>query len=104
MNALLLHKYITIMSVGLFVLLASGCAVPGGGFYQTTSIGIGFYQPSGFYYGGWGRGYWVGPPRAGQFRSSRVFVRGRPTTVVRRVPSIPSRTLRTRSPGRFRFR
>ncbi len=102
MNALLLRRHVTIMSLGLFVLLTSGCVVPGGGYYQRTSIGIGYYQPSGFSYGGWGRGYYVGPPRAGQFRSARVVVRGRPTPVVRTIPSIPSRTLRSRSPGRFR--
>lgn len=102
MNALFLPRHFINMSIGLFVLAASGCVAPGGGFNQRTSIGIGYYQPSGFSYGGWGPGYRVGPPRAGQFRRSRVFVGGRPTRFVRTVPSISSRTFRGGSPGRFR--
>jgi hypothetical protein len=102
MKALFLPRHIIISSIGLFVLLASGCVAPGGGHYQRTSIGIGYYQPSGFYYGGWGPGYRVGPPRVGQFRRSRVFVGGRPTQIVRTIPSIPPRRFRGRPSRRFR--
>jgi hypothetical protein len=102
MNALFLPRHIIISSIGLFVLLASGCVAPSGGHFQRTSIGIGYYQPSVFYDGGWGPGYRVGPPRVGQFRRSRVFVGGRPTRVVRTIPSIPSRRFRRLPYRRFR--
>ncbi|HTJ90563.1 MAG TPA: hypothetical protein VL356_10350, partial [Acidocella sp.] len=102
MKALFLPRHIIISGIGLFVLLASGCAAPGGGSFQRTSIGVGYYQPSGFYYGGWGPGYRVGPPWPGQFRRSRTFVGGRPTRLVRPIPSIPSRRLRGRPSWRFR--
>jgi hypothetical protein len=61
----------------------SGCVATG---YSDGAAGVdvgyvgGFYEPYGFGYGGWDRGYRVGPPRGG--------VRGRPGGG-RGAPSIP---------------
>jgi hypothetical protein len=91
MNALQARVPITVICLGLFALLASGCVVPGGGYYDA-----GYYEPYGFNYGGWGMGYDVGPVRAGEFHGRRVFVHGeqrafRTAGANRAVPSIPSR-------------
>ncbi len=50
----------------LTLLLAIGaCAVTGVGVgYEGDYVG-GVYEPYGYDYGGWGRGYRVGPPRGG---------------------------------------
>ena len=44
----------------------AACAVEGVG-YGGTDVGVSyygdFYEPFGYEYGGWGRGYRVGPPR-----------------------------------------
>jgi hypothetical protein len=50
------------------LVLPAGCAVDGGyGYGPNVSVGVGldYYEPFGFDYGGWGRGYNVGPPRGG---------------------------------------
>jgi hypothetical protein len=63
----------------------AGCAVEGGG-YGGPDVGVsyagGFFEPSGYEYGGWGRDYRVGPPRGhGNDHSSAPG---------RRAPSIPT--------------
>jgi hypothetical protein len=75
----------------LLLLLVSGCAVPGG--YEGTYLG--YYEPYGFSYGGWGTGYDVGPWRAGGFphghggevAQQHAF---RPAPAGHAMPSIPS--------------
>ena len=47
---------------GALVLLLPGCVAGGGGGVD-VSYGADFYEPLGYEYGGWGRGYRVGPPR-----------------------------------------
>ena len=43
-----------------------GCADYGGGGYGfDDDYGVGFYEPYGYYYGGWDGGYRVGPWRGG---------------------------------------
>jgi hypothetical protein len=54
-------------ALGLLLLAGlGGCAVEGVG-YGGDAVGVGyvggFYEPYGYEYGGWGRGYRVGPPR-----------------------------------------
>jgi len=71
-------------AVGLLTLGSlTGCLVGGYG-GDDGDVGVGYvggiYEPGGYEYGGWGRGYHVGPPR-GDARGSR----GRPP------PSIPHR-------------
>ena len=52
---------------GLTLVLVSACAVEGGGYGGDVGVGYvgGVYEPWGYDYGGWGRGYRVGPPRGG---------------------------------------
>jgi len=79
----------------LATVLATGCVVGGGGGgrYDDTvgvSYGVGFYEPYGYDYGGWGPGYRVGPPRGGDHRRDRP---SRPYHVPEpshRTPSIPT--------------
>lgn len=54
-------------AVGLLTLATlAGCLVGGYG-GDDGDVGVGYvggiYEPSGYEYGGWGRGYRVGPPR-----------------------------------------
>jgi hypothetical protein len=72
--------------VGVVTLLAlTGCLVGGYGGGGGVDVGYagGFYEPGGYEYGGWGRGYRVGPPRGGV----RGEVRG--DRGGRSAPSIP---------------
>lgn len=83
----------------LALLTASGlaalgaCAVTGVGVgYDGPEYVGGFYEPYGYDYGGWGRGYRVGPPRGGErgpggggARPYRSAPQSRP------MPSIPGR-------------
>jgi hypothetical protein len=78
--------------MGLLSLLAFGCAVPGG-YYGGGGSYLGYYEPYGFSYGGWGAGYDVGPWRAGGFPHRREFAGHyafRPAPAGRAMPSIPS--------------
>ncbi len=71
-----------------FVLLTvlSGCVASGGGY-----VG-GVYEPSGYDYDGWGRGYHVAPSRRGERRPERPFPPAyKPAPRSRPAPSIPTR-------------
>jgi hypothetical protein len=85
------------LTIGLGSTVLSSCAVDGGyGYGPDVGIGIGYYDTGG-YYGGWGRGYRVGPGRRdyhwdhhdnhghGSTHSYRAAPAGRS------MPSIPSR-------------
>jgi hypothetical protein len=54
---------------GLTLMLVSACAVEGGGYGYSDGVDVGYvggvYEPYGYDYGGWGRGYRVGPPHGG---------------------------------------
>ena len=82
--------------IGLVALLTlpAGCAVEGGYAYgPAVSVGVGldYYEPYGFDYGGWGPGYDVGPPRGGAPHRGVGPGRGfRPAPPGRAMPSIPS--------------
>jgi hypothetical protein len=73
MNILASRRSMRGLIVASFAALA-GCVV-GGGYDGDVGVGVGygvgFYEPGGYDYGGWGPGYAVGPPRRG-------FDRGRP--------------------------
>jgi hypothetical protein len=81
------------------VMLLPGCVAGGGGDYDggvSVSYGADFYEPFGYEYGGWGPGYWVGPPRRGGGWHHRDYGGGRgpayhPAAPSRSMPSIPSR-------------
>lgn len=62
-------RTLTVAAVGVLALLSlAGCVVggydSGGGVGYVGYVG-GVYQPAGYEYGGWGRGYRVAPPRGG---------------------------------------
>ena len=99
MNALP-RSLAAIAGIGLLALLASGCAVPGGGGYDFGGSYLGYYEPSGIGYGGWGGGYDVGPWRGGGGNVHRGPAEGRqvaaqhafrPAAAGHAMPSIPSR-------------
>lgn len=96
---------------GLMLLLfaaVAGCVVGGGygdgGYAGDVGVGygVGFYEPGGYDYGGWGPGYGVGPPRPGFDRGRPDVGRGRPDSHAaphpsyrpappsRSVPSVPT--------------
>jgi hypothetical protein len=80
----------TVRALGLLLLtVLYACLVPDGGY-----VG-GVYEPSGYDYGGWGRGYQVGPPRgrAVERRPERLSPPRayRPAPQSRPAPSIPER-------------
>lgn len=82
---------LAVVGTGLLLLLAFGCAVPGG--YEGTYLG--YYEPYGFSGGGWGTGYDVGPWHAGGFQPDHggAIVEHhafRPAPAGRAMPSIPS--------------
>ena len=58
-------------ALGGALLALAACAVSGGGvaYDGYTDVGVGyaggFYEPYGYYYGGWAGRYHVGPPRGG---------------------------------------
>lgn len=89
------NKLRGLLGGGVALLALTGCVVGGGGGYDDTanvSYGVGFYEPLGYNYGGWGPGYRVAPPRGGEprrDRSDRPFHAAQPS---RSTPSIPSRT------------
>lgn len=99
MNTLLIRWSVIALVLGLFTALLSGCVASGDGYGYDNSarigIGLGYYEPYGAYYGGWGPGYRVGPTRGNNFRQDRgsrpnprTF---RPAPATRSVPSIPAR-------------
>jgi hypothetical protein len=52
--------------VAVAVALSSGCVVTDGGYgYGGAPYGVGYYEPAGIAYGGWGPGYDVAPFRRG---------------------------------------
>jgi hypothetical protein len=76
-----------VSALGLVLLtVLSGCVASGGGY-----VG-GVYEPSGYDYGGWGRGYHVAPPRRGERRPERPSPPAyKPAPRSRPTPSIPAR-------------
>ena len=104
MNIILLRR-LELAIVGLtFTVILSGCVVAGGGYGYDDSVevGVGYYEPYGVYYGGWGPGYEVAPFHGGDHR--RFHEEGhapahayRSAPASRFIPSIPSRS---RSGGR----
>lgn len=82
--------------IGLIALLVLpvGCAVDGSyrsGSPVSVGVGLDYYEPFGFDYGGWGPGYHVGPSRGGMPHRGVAPGRGfRSAPPGRAMPSIPS--------------
>ena len=95
MNALLQQRLARSMAIGLLLIAPLGCTVTGGGLAYDGTVGVGldYYEPSGFDYGGWGPGYAVGPYRGGghgDFRRDRGHAPAfRPPSPHQRMPSLP---------------
>jgi hypothetical protein len=92
-----------VFAIGLFASLSSGCVVSGGGggygYDGNVGVGLGYYEPAGVEYGGWGRGYRVAPYRGGDdHRTDRTdrsdsHAHGyRSAPASHSAPSIPSRS------------
>jgi hypothetical protein len=68
-NRLILRRFTPKLWVasGLIATLLAiqGCVDYGGGYGYDEDYGVGFYEPYGYYYGGWGGDYRVGPWRGG---------------------------------------
>lgn len=97
MKILLARWSATALVIGLCAVVASGCVVPAGGYGYGGGAGyaVGYYEPSGVDYGGWGPGYQVAPYRGGGHRpvvsggrASPHAYRAAPAS--RAMPSIPS--------------
>jgi hypothetical protein len=87
------NRWMTTGLGALALILLNACAVEGVG--VDGGVGVGYvgdyYQPYGYDYGGWGRGYRVGPGRGGYPRSDRPSHSYRPAPASRPTPSIPNR-------------
>lgn len=97
MNALFVRRSEIALAIALFTALLSGCVAPADRYRYDTrvSIGVGYYEPYGVFYGGWAPGYYVGPiygnyyrPYPGMRPNPPAY---RPAPASRRVPSIPAR-------------
>ncbi len=76
-----------VRALGLLLFTGLCACLTGGGGY----IG-GVYEPSGYDYGRWRPGYYVGPPRGGEHRPQRPQARSyRAAPQTRPIPSIPTR-------------
>ena len=79
-----------VFAAGAMALLLGGCA---GGYIEggpDVNIGLDFFEPLGFDYGGWGPGYRVGPMRGGEPRGGDGRAHSyRPAAPSRSTPSIP---------------
>jgi hypothetical protein len=84
------------LAIALMLIAPLGCTVTGAGYIDDGTVGIGvdYYEPFGFDYGGWGPAYGVGPYRDGGHRHDhggsapgRAY---RPASPSRSIPSIPS--------------
>jgi hypothetical protein len=97
MNAPLQQRFAGWLSVGLLVIALLGCTVTGGGLAYDGTVGVGldYYEPLGFDYGGWGPDYGIGPYHDGGRRpdQGRGIAPGhafRPAPSSHSMPSIPS--------------
>lgn len=95
MNTVL--QYGKLAAVALLFTVLSACIIPGGG---GPAYGGDYYEPAGYVYGGWSRGYQVGPPR-GEVARPRPpgHPPYRPATKSRPIPSIPTRSRPAHPPG-----
>jgi hypothetical protein len=96
MKTLMNRRSLRALILASFVVMA-GCVVGGGGYDGGASVGydVGFYEPFGYDYGGWGPGYGVGLPRRGYDRGRPDFHPAphssyRPAAPSRPMPSLPS--------------
>ncbi len=99
MNTILLRRTAHAFAIGLVTVLSVGCIATGDGYgYDNGAqigIGLGYYEPYGSYYGGWGPGYHVGPPHGDHFPADRgghpVLHAYKPAPGDHKPPSLPSR-------------
>jgi hypothetical protein len=90
-----LNPRVRISALGILVVSAlGGCAVNGAGYDGDVGVSVGYYEPFGYDYGGWGPGYNVGPGHGGERRPEQAAGghNFRPAASSRRTPSIPTRS------------
>jgi hypothetical protein len=109
MSILLRSRSGSAFGIMLLIVLCSGCVVSGEGYSGrggvVVSYGVDFYEPYGYYYGGWGPGYLVGPPRGGYPHPDHRPNRPRPHAYRPAPPSHPMPSIPTRQrPGAARPR
>jgi hypothetical protein len=87
------NRWLTAGFGALALTMLNACAVEGVGVDGTVGVGydVGYYEPYGYDYGGWGRGYRVGPGRSGYPRGDHPSHSYRPAPASRSTPSIPNR-------------
>jgi hypothetical protein len=80
-----------------FLMIPAACTLePGYGYDGTANIGVGidYYEPLGFDYGGWGGNYRSGPPRGGvrtfHDEGGRASHAYQPAPSSRPMPSLPT--------------
>jgi hypothetical protein len=86
-----IHQFAT-LSV---VLLLGGCVATDGAYSDGGGQGYyvgGYPEAYGYDYGGWGRGYHVGPGRRGERGNERATHAYRSAPAAQRSPSIPARS------------
>ena len=65
MKILRMHWPMLALVIGLVTVVSTACVVTGGGYGYDEGVGVGYYEPYGAIYGGWGPEYRVGPSRGG---------------------------------------
>jgi hypothetical protein len=88
------RRWLLTALTGAALVLLGACVAGGGGYYGGVDVGYSadYYEPWGYDYGGWGPGYWVGPPRNGWGWHHHNDSRPPPYHPVQRsAPSIPNR-------------
>jgi len=92
MNLVLRHWRVSAFGFSLLMILY-GCVVAGGGYDGDGGAAYvgGYYEPSGYVYGGWSPGYHVGPPRGGERPPEGSSHHDRSGPSSHPAPSIPTR-------------
>jgi hypothetical protein len=94
MKTFFLHWSAFILVAVTWTFLSAGCIMPYGG-YGYDDGGVGYYEPYGIDYGGWGPGYNVAPYRGGhgnggEYRSGGGGHAYRSAPASRSMPSLPN--------------
>jgi hypothetical protein len=94
MSILRLREFCFVLGIGLLTVLTFGCVDPDEGNGYGGGMGLDYYEPAGYVFGGWNPGYFVGPTRGGNQvpvpTSSPAPHTYKDALASRPLPSIPS--------------